>query len=643
MAKFALFAGPHYSAQVNRGAIQAIVVGLIVVMVGGCTRTKRRVLVPSLPQDSAKAAQTRFLKAHQLFLRDSHESIAEFESIAHEFPFDPIAMHARLYAGIAAVQSRRYEQAAANLQPVVDTPDAPRDLRRRAQLFLGIAWVYTGDHGQALPLLQRSSGAVQSDEERFAWTASMAEALRNHTTPLASTPYYNKWFQLGTPAERIYILSQLEQLFNRRSPEHLRRAYEALPQKNSVVGAILANKLAQISEAKGDYDHAAYLRQETSEAQEKLSSYQTGQAESISTPAAPRLGAILPLQGKAARIGELALRGIALASGSFGELGQELSPLAVSVRGSEHTLQSPTPMLRDLVEQGAIAIVGPTDSRASQAVAHRIKDLSIAQLSLSPRRAKTAPDRAPVFYFVHSAESRSRALARHAFKLGVRDFAILAPHTGYGRAMTRAFRKQVEELGGHIVVSARYEANATAFGDVIRTLRKPWQAIFVPEQARRLELIAPALAAENLISRPYHSGPPPYGRKILLLSTAEFLAPKFIGSTARYAQGAVFAPGFYPDRTDSLIGDFVDRYEHAFGRLPTTLDAYSYDAVASVQTAMKNGATSRAQIIVAMRRLHRQGITGTIAFDQLGQRTDSGRLFTVERTSNGRFLIKTLP
>jgi hypothetical protein len=180
-----------------------------------------------------------------------------------------------------------------------------------------------------------------------------------------------------------------------------------------------------------------------------------------------------------------------------------------------------------------------------------------------------------------------------------------------------------------VVVERWYPPGETSFAKTVGGLPQPCQAVFVPDVAQRLELVAPALAAANLIATPIDGKPPARGRKILLLSTAEALGPRYLRSSGRYSLGAVLAPGFYPDRFDPLIADFVDRYEETYGELPTAVDAYAYDAARVVAAAVAAGARSREALSDRLARGEVAGVTGAIRFGPSRQRADEGLLFEV--------------
>jgi ABC-type branched-subunit amino acid transport system substrate-binding protein len=196
-------------------------------------------------------------------------------------------------------------------------------------------------------------------------------------------------------------------------------------------------------------------------------------------------------------------------------------------------------------------------------------------------------------------------------------------------------------LGGRIIATASYPTKTTSFGKIVGKIRgKPWDAIFVPDVASRLELVVPALASANLVVKPIGAKAPKKGRKIALLSTAEALRPKYLRGSGRYSNGAVFAPGFYADADDPVIGPYVTRFEAAFGRAPTYLDAYAYDAALVIRAAVESGARSRAEVGAAMATSAVDGLTGAIQFSSARHRADSGLLYVVGVDSGGDYRIR---
>ncbi len=592
-----------------------------------------------LPEQGDADARARFRDAQSRFGRDAEEpaaAAARFESIAREYPDDPIAPYARLYAGIAALDAEDYAQAEASFLEVTGDPATRSELVQRARLFLGITYNYLGRHEQALEYLLTSEEAINDERERVEWLAAMAESHARGPAPLAAARFYNEWHRLGAAEERGYIRDRLEALARDASVIEARAAYDELVADTGPEGpaaAILGTRVAADYAAEGEADRARAIRAAIAPARRELGlAPGPGEARRGSVR---RWGTVLPLSGRRARAGDLALKGLALATGTFREIAG-VGGFEVSVHDTTSLSAGARAAVDALEREGAIAVVGPIDGDSVDAAASRAHALGMPLISLNPRSGRrfgpSLPQGSPyVFHILQSAEDRAEVLARHALAQGVRRFAILGPDSGYGRAVTSAFVDEVERGGGEIVTRASYASKETSFGPAVESLKGSFEAVFVPDQAARLTLIAPALAVADLYALPRSAAKPKVGRKILLLSTAEFLTPRYLRSAGRYSEGAILAPGFYPDREDPVIGDFVARYERAYGDSPTPLDAYAYDAARVISEAVRAGAESRAELGERMAGAETEGLTGTIRFDSARRRRDDGLLFQVVR------------
>jgi len=609
-------------------------IALALVLATGCPRT-RKTLVPAIPTTGDATARARFQEARARFER-AGDGVDDFAGIARDYPEDPIAPFAQLYAGIAAAQGGDHDYAAQTLQDLVDrAEEVPPGLVRRAELYLGIARTYRREHAMALPLLARSESAIESDAERGEWTAAMAVATASSQDPLAALPWFDRWWKLARPAERGYILARLDELVATGDADHRRAAYRDLD-KAGPSAAILGWRVAADLDAAVQGAEARRVRTEIAAARRGLA-LPVGDIQVEETAGdgsrAGLVAAALPQGGKQSRVGEAVLRGLALGAGALG------GPPAVTALVREaSTAPEAAAAVDTAVDAGAVAVIGPVDAETADAAVARAAERRIVVVSLAPR-AEERPSNEWSFHIMHSAEARARALARRAFAGGVRRFAILGPDNGYGKAVGRAFTDEVTRLGGEIATEVLYPADTRSFAAMVKKLEGTWQAVFVPDQADRLELIAPSLAAAGMVSRPIGTKKVKGARPIVLLSTAEGAGPDYVRDAGRHSEGALLAPGFFLDRGDPAIAAFADRYEQAFGKPPSAVDAYAYDAALVVARAQ---APSRAELARRLAAGDGVGVTGTLRFTREHRRADDGVLFTIEEDGAGGYRARAL-
>lgn len=590
----------------------------------GCPRGTRKTLVPDLPNSGDPEAKDRFVSARASFLRDGGNG-EELVAIARDYPDDPIAPFAQLYAGQAFVKARDYVAAEEPLREVV-TSDADERLRLRAQLFLGLSLNYRGDHDGALPLLQKGERALDGDEERGEFLAALAESQAAGQLPLDALPAYDDWYRVATPIEKSYIASRVEQLVAAAGDAAVRQAWEAVADDRGPAKASLILRVAAQREADGKLEEARSLREKSVGLRAKIGLPAVAVATAAAATDPGLVGAILPLGGKQNRVGEAAAIGLAIAAGA----GDGKGSVIVDVRTAQDAREA-SAAFDELVRANAVAVIGPVEGAAVDAVAASAGAAGVSLLSLASRPEERTSGRY-VFHVMHSAEARARALARRAFARGARKFAVLAPESGYGRAVAAAFTAELTRLGATLVSEQSYPVETKSFTSVVKKLSGSWQAVFVPEQADKLELIAPALAAAGFVPRPFGEKKAPGGKPVLLLSTAEGLKEGYAADAGRNSLGAMLAPGFYPDLDDPVARSFVERFTAANGHAPGAIDAYAYDAA---QLVAATGAGSRGQVADGLPGMRLAGVTGELAFDASHRRSDDGVIYTVSPAADG--------
>jgi ABC-type branched-subunit amino acid transport system substrate-binding protein len=605
--------------------LQSIVLAWLLMLAACPGRQTRRTLVPDVPTTGSAEARGRFQDARARFLRDGRDT-GEFERIVQDFPEDPIVPWAELYAGISEVKARKFREAVQQLTEVLEAKADP-GLTARARLYLGIARNYAGDPAGALALLRSGEPAIEDDADRTEYLAALAYATAAAgDPPIRSLAVFDELYRRVTPTERAALLARVEEVVAAAEPGLVRRAFDELPDRKGPSFAIVASRLAVIAGQSGNAQEAQRMRDIAEPARAALGLPRAVGAELAAAGPVGTLGAVVPLGGKSSRVGEAAALGIGLAAG-VGD-GKAVAPVEVRAAGEPDAVGL---AIDDLARAGVIAIIGPTDKDAVDVAGPRAEALGVPLLSLSGRAEKHAVRRT-VYHLVHSGEARSRALAQRALARGVGKFAVLAPESGYGKTLSAAFVDEVGRGNGTIVATVTYKPDTKSFAQVVGKLPGGWDALFVPEDAATLALIVPALDAAGLKPRPVGTKKLRNGRPIVLLSTAENLTAAFANDAGRHAEGALLAPGFYPDDQDPASKVFVDRFLAAYGRAPGFIEAYAYDAA---QLAAAAGGGGRAGLAGALPKIQVVGLTGTIRFDAEHRRADPGVIYTVVEESGG--------
>jgi hypothetical protein len=289
-----------------------------------------------------------------------------------------------------------------------------------------------------------------------------------------------------------------------------------------------------------------------------------------------------------------------------------------------------------------------------------------------------------VFRVMLTASAQAAALAEFAVaRRGIRRFAVLYPDIPYGTELMAAFWEEVEARGGEFRGAGSYEADRTTFGPLVKDLvgklhldeRPDWaeaqkealkgitdpyrrskalekarkelppvvdfEAIFVPDFARNVTLLAPALAVEDVVTtcdprelERIRKVTPWEVRPVQLLGGNGWDDPALFEKAGRYVECAVFVDGFFAASERPATKAFVQAFQERNGRPPSILEASAYDAGRMVVTAVEKGRADGRDAV----RSHLAGLrdfpgaTGDIAFDARGEPVRQLFFLTVDRS-----------
>ncbi|KIH77759.1 amino acid/amide ABC transporter substrate-binding protein, HAAT family [Geoalkalibacter ferrihydriticus] len=290
------------------------------------------------------------------------------------------------------------------------------------------------------------------------------------------------------------------------------------------------------------------------------------------------LGAILPLSGRFAPFGERMRRGMDLAL-SLHNQGSHQARFIYRDSGAE--AQTSADNVTTLVNiDRVIAIAGPLTGAAAQSAARRAQREAAPLLALSPREG-LPQEGSWVFRNSLTSRQQARALAHYAVtRAGKQTFGVLYPENRLGEELLNLFSQEVQRLGGRVVKQQSYGEDTTDFRTQIHGLlgydpaaaanrsRKrplPFDALFIPDYADRVGVIAPQLAYYGM-------------EKVPLLGINGWNSPDLLRLGGRFVEGAVFVDGFFIDSPQPMVREFVALYREAFDEDPTILEAQAFDS-----------------------------------------------------------------
>jgi branched-chain amino acid transport system substrate-binding protein len=625
------------------------VLGLLFLV--GCASARAKV---DRPIDARRSSPERLAET------DALGGDADFRDLAHQAETsDPATARARL-EGFLLHHPHHHQRPAAiamltSVLLAMGDASAARTLLADNSSFLpavdrdflmGLCEGELGNYAQALDLLRpyvatdppRMVGLRDLDNR--AWLrATLAASLAAGGAPGDAIDQLDLYAQIEPTAAvgRSFAIQKAEEIAAKVSEAS---ALQALSVRHGALArATLGPRAVAALRSRGDGPGAVRLDQETMAIRKQLGMEVDRPWAVVADPL--RLGLVIPMSGTQARLGEVILRGAMMAVTTAPNAPQ-LMPFRLLLRDAAAPAErsdqggGPSAGIADLARQEkVVGVVSTPDARGVQLA----KGDGLPLLLLDERPTGSGSSALAI---LHSSEARAIALARTALTLGARRFAILGPDSPAGKRLAAAYKGAVVAGGGTVTGHVTYPPAATSFSTAVASLRKlPFDALFVPDDANRLELIAPALAVADIWPRSPSqvftaaraaSASGPGRREALLLSTALGLSGKFVHSVERYVQGALFCPGFYPS-DDMRSASFVTRFRETYGTLPTATDAYGYDAVSALRGAVERGARTRADVLRILSTQTFEGLTGNIRFGPGHNRIDAPLTYVVDGDS----------
>ena len=553
------------------------------------------------------------------------KSAEAFEKLARTYPTSAEAPEALDEAARAWMKAKQPSRAAGDWAELLSRyPLSPR--ADEARIRYGLAEVEAGRPRAGLPTLQSTW-----DQAPAAKRGNLALRIADAAEASANWPLVARWRAEAIPylpaAERPRETNRvLDIVATKLSPQEVEALAAELP-KDGAIGAALAARAVPRTQA-----------------------------------VAGVVGVAVPLSGKFKAWGEAILQGVALAIPEGG-------PVRVVSKDTRGEPDGAAEAVAQLAAEGAVAIIGGVTNAEAQRAAEAAQQAGVPLLSLSKVDGITE-GRPYVFRLMLTARAQAEALAELAVqRRGQRDAVILYPEIPYGTELKGAFAAGVEARGGRVVRSVGYEGDRANFAPMVKELvgranvdrRADWRevqkaitkeiqdpykrskalekarkslapiinfdVVFIPDFARSVTLLAPALAAEDVVTAcdpaevaRIQKVSPWVVKPVLLLGANGWDDPAIVEKAGRYVECAIFVDGFFTGSERPDTKRFVEAFQRTYARPPSILDASAHDAAAMIAAAMARGAAGRKEMRDALATQKPfPGATGEVTFDARGE------------------------
>lgn len=348
------------------------------------------------------------------------------------------------------------------------------------------------------------------------------------------------------------------------------------------------------------------------------------------------IGVLLPLSGRYAAFGKRVQRGMELALEVF----HPHIPVRFVFRDTTGDETVAAQQVAELaISDRVIGIAGPLVGNAAQGAVRRANQERIPLLTMSQKEGLAASS---LYTFRNSLtpQLQIRALLDYAMEeRGFTQFGIMNPQTRQGEQLAELFRAEVLRRGGEILAEESYLTDQTDFRYQVRSLRgldpnapdeeepqtdsenpedpelvseeeepPPFEALFIPDYADRISLIAPQLAFYGL-------------EGVQLLGTNGWNDNELPKLARQFVEGAVFTDGFFRYSSYPFVQEFVELYFNHYQEEPTILEAQGYDIAGIMLTLLNDPQLqSREDLRRALAQMQNYpGVTGATRFDFIGE------------------------
>lgn len=658
---------------------------------------------PTKPQVEAKkdaTADAALAQAVETAARtpDKVQAAEVLLTVRKTYPGTTASQEALYRAGVLYFESENYAEARKTFNELLfENPLYPQAEDAKYKLALSALEVgaYRDAYQTLSSLAERAEGAQR--EKLLQEAARAAEGAGLFGVALDNAVKAAE--DAKTPEEQAAAVKRVEQLVEgRASFVDVARVVEGMSPRHPA-WPVLTFKLARIYYHLRDWTRL----EETLNRflQEAPSSPFAGQARDLLSRATRRVevrpktvGVLLPMTGRYKPIGEAVLRGV--------QLGLAGSDIELIVKDTQGEVMLAGQAVEQLAfDEGAIAVLGPLlpdDSRRAALVA---EELQVPLLTMT--RAEGITEIGPhVFRNMLTNSAQAQAIADYAMRVrGFKRFAVLYPNIPYGVEMANGFWDEVVEKGGTVRGAESYSHDQTTFtdeakklvgryyledradylegmrdiqGETLDAFRKrkaveklkgglepvvDFEAIFIPDDWKRVSLVGPALAVEDIITnacdpRDLERIRKTTGKKdlktVTLLGTNTWSSPKgrsglpeLIERGGKFVTCSVYVDGFFIDSQRPATRKFVQAFREAYkdvDKEPGLLEAIGYDSALMLRQIIdKQRPRTRSDMREALLNLKNfEGATGRTSFSD--KREAVKPLFMLSVDNRG---VKELP
>jgi len=295
-----------------------------------------------------------------------------------------------------------------------------------------------------------------------------------------------------------------------------------------------------------------------------------------------KIGAILPLTGSAAELGDIKKNGMIIAAEEINEAGGiKGKQIRIIFEDSRNDATTGLVAMRKLIDFDKTPVIISAMSGVAMSltsVANKEKIVLFANAG-HPFLSKSG---IYVFRNYPSTEIETKPMSDFILEKEPKQLSILVINDDYGIALKESLKNYLRNTSVKIVSEDVFDKNDEDFRSIlIKTIEQKPEAIYLGGYGTAIGFVAKQLRELGFNGR--------------ILGSSGLLFPDVVKIAGEALESAVAtSPGFNPESSDPYIKNFIDRYKKKFGEAPLDMQdaAMEYDSIKLIAEAIKKGGYS---------------------------------------------------
>jgi branched-chain amino acid transport system substrate-binding protein len=323
------------------------------------------------------------------------------------------------------------------------------------------------------------------------------------------------------------------------------------------------------------------------------------------------IGAVLPLTGSSASIGEDQRRGIELAVAKINEDGGVLGKdLNVIVEDSANAANAAIDAAKKLVSVDEVAaVMGEYSSGVTVPLGQYLQQEGVVHLNVGSSSPEIADIGDKSFSVIGLDTIASKFAADELAERGLLKAAVMVPNNSYGEGVVEPFTEAFEAVGGTVTETVLYTEGQTSYrAELERIAASSPDVVLYSAYGQDSSVINQQAFEGGMQETPWFG--------IYLTMCTVDSAPETVQNQIGMDVNYVGPEG----------QDYQEAYEAEYGEgFTSTFNGYTYDGTMLLAQAIEEaGSTDGDKIAAALKKLGSgyAGVTGDITFDDQNQRSE---------------------